>query len=195
MSVRRSARASPPPALPGTLCGPALALAPGVAPPRGTVATGGYLAYKKQKVKASTTRLDPVDGVVVEAAGNIYALRDDQGAYWWFDNVQVVEPYPTLAGPDKQVKDLDGNYVELSIFPFFDYVTYGEYFEEDEPKPRLNAQPGERVRFVPRETSTLLLKDGKLAIHEYKHGLAHIQYVLIPSVCKGVATETRPVVV
>ena len=137
--------------------------------------------------------MDPVDGVVVETVGNTYALRDDQGDHWWFDNVQSVERHNTLQWPDKQVKDLDGNYVELPIFPFSDYETDIGYFEED-PKPRLKAQPGDRVSFVPRETNTLRLEGGKLAISKWPSELADIEYVPIPSACIGVATETRPYV-
>ena len=67
-----------------------------------------------------------VEGVVVEAAGN-YALRDDQGALWWFDNNKVVFQFRQI-GPDYHVKDIGGNYVDLT--DLFDFVVDAEYYRE-----------------------------------------------------------------
>ena len=199
MSLRPRAAAAPKGALArrGTLHGPAITLAPGVAPPRGATApVAGYLAaYKKQRLEAPTTRLEPaeVEGVVVEAAGN-YALQDGQGALWWFDNNKVVFQFRTI-GPDYHVKDIGGNYVDLTSL--FDFVVDAEYFEEGVAKKlHLKAQPGDRMRFVPRETSALQLKDDMLVIYDNKTDeFAYRGLVSIPSACKGVATEVRPAAV
>jgi len=164
-----------------------------------TTATGtaGARKYindgKKQKTLAPTTPSEVV-GTVVEFEGDpgTYFLEDENGKYWWFDNVQVIEAYPTLRGPNKQVLDLNGGFVELSISPFWDYVVDGDYYNRVEPKPHLKAQVGERVSFVPRETSTLRLENDKLIILNWPEVNAQITTMFVPGGCAGVATNTRP---
>ena len=134
-----------------------------------------------------------VEGVVVEVGGD-YFLQDGQGAHWWFDNKKVVFQFRTI-GPDYHVKDIDGNYVDLTSL--FDFVVDAEYFEKDAPKKlHLKGQPGDHMRFVPRETSTLQLRDDMLVIYDNKTDkVAYRGPVPIPSACKGVATEIHPAAV
>ena len=147
-----------------------------------------YLAHYKKKtdVAAPTTR---VEGVVAESAG-AYALMDDHGQLWWFDNHLVVCAFHTLNGPDYHVEDVHDNHVDLSVYPFQDSV----YMDPTDGtgSPQLKAQPGERVSFVPRVRSTLRFRAGKLVIHECMDVHGHTRLESIPSACVGVATETRP---
>ena len=108
------------------------------------------------------------------------------------NNKKVVFMFRQI-GPDHHVKDISGNYVDLTHL--FDFVVDPAYYDEYEPKYRLKAQPGDRMRFVPRETSALQLEDDKLVIYDSDDNLGQAQHVSIPSACKGVATEVRPAAV
>lgn len=148
-----------------------------------TATNADAFVHKKRKAVAPKTPPVRVEGVVVMSQDE-YALMDDKGDVWWFDNIQTNLTFPSDAffGPDHQVKDKDGNYVDLSVM--YDYV-----MAREDPGPHLKAEEGIRLSFVPREREALHFENGKLVIHENKDGFKYDKS--IPVICKGVATETR----
>ena len=204
MSVRRGASAPSVASRTGTLCGPAITVAPGHALHPVVVATGGPAALVKFK-KAVRKQQEPFsklerEGIIVARQvltdGVAYAVKDRvDDTLWWYQNVLDITRYSSMHGTKRYVKkrgvdpDSPESDVQLTHGTLTDYRTWSDY-DPEEHGIQLQFKEGTLVRFVAYTHIELLFEDGLLVVEEQAHGLTSTHLYPLPSHW-GVATSVR----